>query len=550
VADNFQLKAIISAVDHLSPALKGIQRVARATNKSLRDIGRAGDTLGAKLGLPLSLLGGATIASLTHSVGKFIELGSAVNDTAEKLGIGTATLQGWEYAAKIAGVPTESLHGSIEKLNKGMAEAAGGKNDELRALLIKLNIPLRDTAGHIRTAADVLPELADAFARNENPALRARMATVLFSKAGQDMIPLLIKGKQSLAEMTSEAKRLGIIMDEESVQAADRLGDSWDKLKLAARGLQLTIGARLAPVLQPLIDKLVEWIAANRELIAQRIEAVVRRISEALERFDWEAFFASVGRFIGWIERAVEAVGGWGNAFLIFAGIANAQVFVAIGQIIGAVYRLGTALWAFAANPVFLVIAAVVAALAAVAYLVYKNWSLIGPAIMSVIGPLAEAVQEFLSALKECFAELWAALSELIALLAPVLMPVLKVIGTIVGGVLVLAFKALVSIVTLLVKGMTLAFQLGGKLIQFGRHLFSGEFQAAVDVIRGEDNPTPALTPGALQAASQTQRLQGEMVVRFEGAPPGMRVDNGQTNQPGVDFNPDVGYRSLALGIP
>jgi len=46
--------------------------------------------------------------------------------------------------------------------------------------------------------------------------------------------------------------------------------------------------------------------------------------------------------------------------------------------------------------------------------------------------------------------------------------------------------------------------------------------------------------------AAQTQQLRGDMVVRFEGAPPGTRVDPGTSNQPGLTITPRVGYRSLA----
>lgn len=45
---------------------------------------------------------------------------------------------------------------------------------------------------------------------------------------------------------------------------------------------------------------------------------------------------------------------------------------------------------------------------------------------------------------------------------------------------------------------------------------------------------------------AQTQRLRGDMVVRFEGAPPGTRVEPGTTNQPGLTMTPRVGYRSLS----
>ncbi|KNX77179.1 tail tape measure protein [Pseudomonas sp. 250J] len=55
--------------------------------------------------------------------------------------------------------------------------------------------------------------------------------------------------------------------------------------------------------------------------------------------------------------------------------------------------------------------------------------------------------------------------------------------------------------------------------------------------------------PGSLvqQAAQgQKQGLEGSIAVRFENAPPGMRVEEAKTNQPGVSVSQNVGYRSLA----
>ncbi len=45
--------------------------------------------------------------------------------------------------------------------------------------------------------------------------------------------------------------------------------------------------------------------------------------------------------------------------------------------------------------------------------------------------------------------------------------------------------------------------------------------------------------------AGATANMKGEMVVRFEDAPAGMRADSGQSNQPGLNITPKVGYRTL-----
>lgn len=78
-------------------------------------------------------------------------------------------------------------------------------------------------------------------------------------------------------------------------------------------------------------------------------------------------------------------------------------------------------------------------------------------------------------------------------------------------------------------------------------------FLRDIQVITGQRSPSPfnrgngpaynysAPTGQEMLTGAKTQ-LQGEMVVRFDNAPPGMRVSEGQTNAPGVRMTPDVGY--------
>lgn len=62
-------------------------------------------------------------------------------------------------------------------------------------------------------------------------------------------------------------------------------------------------------------------------------------------------------------------------------------------------------------------------------------------------------------------------------------------------------------------------------------------------VSSGGQSPGQSLLMQA-QAQSRTQ-LEGGLVMRFENAPPGFRVDPGTSNQPGLSITPRVGYRSV-----
>jgi len=66
----------------------------------------------------------------------------------------------------------------------------------------------------------------------------------------------------------------------------------------------------------------------------------------------------------------------------------------------------------------------------------------------------------------------------------------------------------------------------------------------------GVSTGTARVASGVLaQQGAANARLQGDLKIRFDGAPPGMRVEQAQTNQPGLSVTPSVGYRSLS-GVP
>ncbi|MCI1005043.1 phage tail tape measure protein [Herbaspirillum sp. C7C8] len=71
--------------------------------------------------------------------------------------------------------------------------------------------------------------------------------------------------------------------------------------------------------------------------------------------------------------------------------------------------------------------------------------------------------------------------------------------------------------------------------------------------VSGDASSTPSGGPAGWRQqliagagrAGATANLRGELVVRFDDAQPGMRVDAGQSNQPGLNITPKVGYRTL-----
>lgn len=77
----------------------------------------------------------------------------------------------------------------------------------------------------------------------------------------------------------------------------------------------------------------------------------------------------------------------------------------------------------------------------------------------------------------------------------------------------------------------------------------SGAWDSGVGWLKGAvglgDNAPSQAAPAPAGQGRDT-RLDGEMVIRFENAPPGMRAETMRTNQPGLNVRQNVGVRSLA----
>jgi hypothetical protein len=219
---------------------------------------------------------------------------------------------------------------------------------------------------------------------------------------------------------------------------------------------------------------------------------------------------------------------------------------------------------AFAATPVGIIAVAIAAA----AGLIVANWETLGPfftALWDLIKSLATPFMGFMksvfdwtpmgliikhwSPVTEFFKGLWEGVK-------PYLEPILNFLGLEKGGV------GITAKVTGYAEdqrkrnagpgGGTGAFlQANAVSIAKGQQVERNLTQAGLDPGQLLRRPLPA--PGSIlqqSAANSRAKVEGEMVVRFEDAPRGMRVDPGKSNQPGLSITPNVGYRSLGGSVP
>lgn len=325
------------------------------------------------VGVAMTAVGGAITGFAAAAVKDFVETGSAINDMAGRTGMGTTALQELGYAAGLSGGSMDDVEKAAKKMSKVIFEAgeesktAGAKQAEAFAKGSKEII----TASGANTDAlsalglsyeklkgmkpeDQFKTIGFALADVKDATTRAALAQQMFGRAGTSLLPMLSEGKAGFQAMADEAHKLGLIMDEESVASADRLGDEWDKLKAGLRGLGFDIAEVLVPTLielatdvRQIMETFSGWRKENPALFDSitQIVIVVGGLMVALGPLVMMMpGIATTFSLLGTAAGAAAGVAGVGGVAGLTAG------FIAFTAAFGpAIVAIGIGIWSFAA---------------------------------------------------------------------------------------------------------------------------------------------------------------------------------------------------------
>lgn len=394
--NGYSLNVIIKAVDRITAPLRGIFGKVKAASagitgaldrtglpifaNSLKGVGGAVAGVGkavdssAKRLLALGATLGITGAALNGFFQGFADATGAIGDTAERTGISRERFQELSFAAKLSGSSAETLAGALQKMQINVGAATAGSK-ELKEMFKGLGINIKDTSGHLKSSDALFDTFVDRISKIKDPSLQAQAAVKIFGKSATELLPLIRGGKDGLKEMSDQARRLGVVISEDAVREGESFGDTLDTLHAALGGVGNTIGSALVPQLNKLGNQLIETIVKYRP----QIEAFATAFAENLPG-NIEKVTGFLGDLYDGVQPVIEIFSSLANTF----GAAN-LIFTALGLYIGggflmAILNLTLALkglgLAIGLTPVGWFLAAV-AAIAAAAYIVYKNWDAI-----------------------------------------------------------------------------------------------------------------------------------------------------------------------------
>lgn len=514
MSDKWQLKAVLSLADSLSPALRVVNANAKATRKYLSDVVSAANGLGGKLGLPLAAVSaigtGLSIGAIKGAVTGFTDLGEAAQKGALKAGMSVEEWQRMKYVADQSSTGIEAMEGSLSKLNKTAGNAAAGQDKGAAGLFAHLGIKLRDANGQVRRGIDLLPELADAFQRNANPAVQARMGMELFGKSYAEILPLLSEGSAGIQANLDRFARVKGVLSKDDIAAAKDLGDSFKDLELVSKGFQGTVARELAPTIKDMVDGMVAWWVANKKVVGSEVTAIAKDLKQWVAGIDFKGLAADAQSLGGHLKGLVDMVGGTRNAMIALALYMNIQTLQAVWGLGAAIFRLGVGMVGLA-------------------------WRSIPSVVTALTGYTASAgtASAATSTLNARVTTLLGTLGTVAAAAAPL--------------VALWAAKEWAEDTSQDQERVESRRGIGDALN--GMLGFLGFDKNAEIEQRLAANRAGLVTDAPSLAAAPQIRAGGEIKVSFVDAPPGTRVE--QAGPRGdVPLTTDVGYRSFATGSP
>lgn len=312
-----EVKNLENASKETSNAMSG---VAQAADKVSEAAGKVADKTRALSGAAAGVLG--AIGGLAI---KTAQSADELNTMAKQTGFSVEELQKFQYASDLVDVSMSDITGAASKLKK----AVSSDSKELSALGVKT----RKADGSFRDINDIFYDTLAALGKIDNETERDAKAMAIFGKSADSLAGIVDDGGKALKELGQEAEDLGLIMSQDTVNSLNEVNDKIDKLKAQAKLRLAETGAKAMEVLTPVLEKVLGLLDRLLTLIGDLTPEQLQTITTIL------AVIAAISPLASLISK--------------ISGM--------VAQLPTIINGVSTAMTWLAANPIALVIAAIVA---------------------------------------------------------------------------------------------------------------------------------------------------------------------------------------------
>jgi len=237
----------------------------------------------AKVAAGLGITMGAVTAGISAAVFNTVREIDKLAKASKAIGVPVGELSALRYAAEQNGLAFETLASGLQTLSQRIVEAAQNAKSQAAQAFEALGISVRDASGNLKSTQGVFLEIADAFSRLEDGATKTTAATRLLGSAGGQLISMLNEGSFSVKALTTEAEQLGLVLDQQTTEAAQRLTRALDSSNKSLSSLEARIVTATIPILEQLAGLLENIAFGFTKLEKAPLDALQKRLQAAEE---------------------------------------------------------------------------------------------------------------------------------------------------------------------------------------------------------------------------------------------------------------------------
>lgn len=227
----------------------------------------------------VTALGGSLLA-ITKTTANTYDSFSKLSD---QLGVSTEWLSKMKHATAIGGVEWNVAQKAIQKFQVGLGEASYGIGTAKNSFLA-LGLEIHNSSGELKTAEEIMPEVANAFKGMTNATEKAELAQKLFGQRGMSMLQIMGDGAAGIKALGDEAESMGLVVSNVAAKQAAAFNDSLTNATGVIKGLKDAIGVALMPVLTGMADKFSDFAIDNRAKIIQFGKDAIKALGDLVEK--------------------------------------------------------------------------------------------------------------------------------------------------------------------------------------------------------------------------------------------------------------------------
>lgn len=279
----------------------------------------------------LTAIGGAaSLAGLSALAVKFGNFGFGLSKSSRLLGMNAQDLAAWHVAAKRAGVSADAFDSSMSGSQMAIRAAANGANPEAMMMMQKMGVQIqRNNDGsidYLKTQQKIMDAL-----RAQKSVEGQRAAAGALGMDG--LLPMIQQGTWGADK--ARALRKGLVPTPEEVARAAAFHQDISDLEDSVNGLGNSIGSRLIPVLDPLVNGFAKWLDANRVQIADKIGEAVQKFATWISSINWDEVSSKAVAFY-------DAIGGIKGVAIAIAALTFAGPIASVLSLIASLTTLAT----------------------------------------------------------------------------------------------------------------------------------------------------------------------------------------------------------------